>query len=111
MLGQRDPIFPLRQCPEPRRKSMNARCCASQAEHQTGSRRIAKRRLAVCVEKQRPLGRKAVDMRRLRHRVTAKCADPIILVVDRDEDDIRTGRVVGSTSSWSNGREQQSDGN
>ena len=41
------------------------------------------------VKKRGAAGGKFVDVRGLRHRVAAEVADPVILVVDGDEEDVR----------------------
>ena len=64
----------------------------------------------MCVEKQCPLGCQAIDVWSLCQRMPTKRADPIILVVDRDEHDIRPIGWVGSTLNRNTERKQQKGG-
>ena len=41
------------------------------------------------IQKRRASPRQSIDRRRLRQWVTAECTDPVILIVDRNEQDIR----------------------
>jgi hypothetical protein len=88
MLRQRHAILPLRQRAEPRRESVDSRGGRAQPEQQAGAGRVAEGRLAMRIEQRRASGREPIDVRRLRHRVAAERADPVILVVDRDEKDV-----------------------
>ena len=62
---------------------------AAQSAHQCAARRIANRRGAIGVGEIHAACGQRVDIRRLRLRVTSQAADPIVQIVDRDEQDIR----------------------
>ena len=55
---------------------------------QTAPRRIAERRLAMGVAEQGAAPREPVDVGRPRLRMTAEAADPVVQVVDGDEEDV-----------------------
>ena len=88
VLREGDAVFPLGQGAKPRREAVNSGGRGTQAEEQTGARRIAERSLTVGVQKRRPAGREAIKMGRLRHGVAAEVPDPVILVVDGDKEDV-----------------------
>ena len=88
MLREGDAVFPLGQGAKPRSEAVDAGGGGAQAEQETRARRIADRGLAVGVQKRRPAGREAIKMGRLGHGVAAEVPDPVVLVVDGDEEDV-----------------------
>ena len=73
---------------------MNARCTRSKANHETGSRWIAERRLAMSIGHKRSAIRKSIDVGSLHHGVRIHAANPVVLVIDSDEENIGfVGRV------------------
>ena len=73
---------------------MDASRAWPQTYHEARSRRIAERGLAVGVIHQRAPLRELVDVRRLHFGMKIHAADPVILVVDRYEQDV--GLIGGS---------------
>ena len=92
MIRQRDAILPLRERAKPRREPVDPGRRRPETEHEARARGIAKRSLAMRVEQHGAARREAVDIGRLRQRMSAESADPIVLIVDGDEDDVRLRR-------------------
>lgn len=70
---------------EPGEQPINACGGCPQREHEACARGIAERRLAVRVEERGAAFSQRVELRRFRQRMPAERADPVILVIDRDE--------------------------
>ena len=85
ILRQRDDIFKLRHIAKPRREPIDARAARSPTDHQAGPRGVAQGRLTMRIGKCRAALGQAIDVWRLHHRMPAEIADPIVLVIDRDE--------------------------
>ena len=68
---------------------MDAGGARTQSHHHTGPRRVAQRRLRMSVGKERSPGGQFVDVWGLNQRVPAHAANPVVLIVDRDEENIR----------------------
>ena len=89
VLGHRDDVGESLNRAEPGSKAVDAGRRRSKAGEKTCAGGVAEGRLAVCVgEEHAPIG-KAVDVRRLRLRVAAQAADPVVQVVNGDEEDVR----------------------
>lgn len=79
---------------EPGAEPVDAGGVGAQAHHETGPGGVAQRRLAVGVGEKGAAGGKLVDVRGQGIGVSAEAADPVVLVIDGDEDDIGLfGRV------------------
>ena len=94
VLEQRDEVGPLQNVSKPGSESVNSRCAGTKSDHETGTRRVAEGRLAVGVGHDRAAAGELIDMGSLHHRVRIHAADPVVLVIDRDEKDVGlVGRV------------------
>ena len=74
---------------EPRAERVHARGGGPQPGEQARPRRVAQRRLAVRVGERRPARRELVHVRRYHLRVAAERPDPVVQVVDGDEQHVR----------------------
>src|SRR5262249_45248461 len=90
-LRQCDVILRLLDLADAGLESVDARARRSQSGEQTGPRRIAQRGLAVRIGEKRSALCEPINVRRLRLRMPAQAADPVVLVVDGDEEDILPG--------------------
>ena len=88
VLRKRLELVPFFGVADPRRKPVNAGRRRPQSRHQTRSRGVAERRLAMGVRKPNSSSRQRVDMGRLDLRVAFEIPDPIVLIIDRDEQDV-----------------------
>ncbi len=59
------------------------------SRHDRRPRRVASRRRAMCVREQHAAGRQPIDVRRPCLRMPAQATDPVIEIVDRDEQHVR----------------------
>lgn len=98
MLRQRNEIGPLRNVPKPGSESVNSRCARTKAHHETGARRVAEGCLAMGVGHNRAAIRKSVDVRSLHHWVRIHTTNPVVLVIDCDEENIGFVGRVGKDS-------------
>lgn len=79
----------------------------AQAGEEAGARGVAERGLAVGVGEERAASGEAVDVRGLDLRMAAEAADPVVLVVDGEEEDVGArGGGEGSDGV----REQEGEG-
>ena len=90
-LRQRDVILRCLHVADAGRQPVDAGGRGPQAGQQAGAGRIAQRRLAMRVGEQRAALGQPVDVRRPDLRMPAQAADPVVLVVDRDEQDVGPG--------------------
>ena len=81
-------VLESRQRPEPRGQSVDPRGRGPQSRHEARPRRIAQWRLALRICEQRPPGRQRVDIRSLDLRMPVQAAEPVVLVVDRNEQNV-----------------------
>ena len=88
VLRQRDSPSILRRLPKPRTVQVDARRAGPQPDHQTGPRRIANGSLTVGVAKQHAALREPIDIRRTRLRMPLQTTNPIIQVVDGNQQHI-----------------------
>ena len=93
MLRERNQIRQFGNCAKPRIEAVNAGRTRTHADHDAGPGRIADRRLDVRVREQRPPVRQPVDVWRLDQRVPAHAADPVVLIVDGDEQHVGLRRL------------------
>ena len=95
VLGQGDEVFQLRHVAKPGRQPVDTGGAGAQPGHQAGTRRVAQGRLAVGVGESGATLGQAVDVWCFHHRMAAEIADPVVLVIDRDEQHVRffLGRV------------------
>jgi hypothetical protein len=91
VLRQRDAIAPRFDRAKPWSQTVNAGRRGAKAEHEAGARRIAEGRLAMGVQHRGAARGEAIQVWRLDQRVSAERADPVILVIDRDKEDVRLG--------------------
>ncbi len=89
MLRQGDTIFPLRQGAKPGGETIDAGGGRAQTEQQARAGRIAQRHVAMRIQERGTACRQLVDVGRLGHRMPTDMADPVILVVDGDEKNVR----------------------
>ncbi len=85
VLRQRHGVLPLPEAAEPGRQPVDARRRGAQREHQARARGIAQRRLAMGIGEQGAARRQPIEVRRLGQRMSAQAAQPIVLIVDGDE--------------------------
>ncbi len=90
VLRQRDSIFPFWQITKPGCQAVDAGRRRTQREHQTGSRRIAQRRLAMSVGERHATFGQRLHRRRLDLRMPAQRFHPVVQVVDANHQDIGT---------------------
>ena len=88
MLWERKQILPLRHISEPGSESVNPGGTWAKAHHQTRARRIAERRLRMGIGKERSASSKLVDVRRLNQWMPIHTANPIVLIINSDEENI-----------------------
>ena len=103
-LRQRHMIFQRLHIADARHEPVDARARRPQPGEQTGARRIAQRCLAVRVREKCAALCEAIDVRRLDLGMPAEAADPVVLIVNGDEEDvwlrgrIRCGKLHGKKS-------------
>ena len=101
MLWQGDVILERRHRADARLERVDPGGGGPQARQQARARRVAQRGLAMGVGEERPAPCQAVDVRRLGLRMSAQASDPIVQVIDRDEQDVgpalggQAGRDLG----------------
>ena len=88
VLRQGHEILEFVQTSEPRRQPANSGRGWSQAGHQTCPRGVAQRCLAMSIQENGSAGSQLVDVRRLHFRVPAEAANPVVLIINRDEQDV-----------------------
>ena len=91
-------VLQLLRRAEPRGQRVDAGGARPQAGEDARAARVAERGLAVGVGEGGAAGGELVDVRRLRLRVAAERADPVVQVVEGDEQDVgllRGGRAGG----------------
>jgi len=88
VLGQGSEFCEFGKVTEPGGESVDAGGVGAQAHHEAGAGGIAQRRLAVGIGEQGAAGGELVDVRGERVRVSAKATDPVVLIIDGDEDDV-----------------------
>ena len=95
--GQSNGVLQLRHIAKPGSESVDARAARTTTDHQAGARGVAQGRLTMRIGKRRAALGQPIDVRRLHHRMPAEIHDPIILIIDRDHQNI--GFLVGSGES------------
>src|SRR5437764_5072224 len=95
ILRQRQPIAPLGQRADRWSEAVNARRAGPLAHQKARARWIAERRLRVAVEERRAACGERIQRRRLRQRMSAERGDPVVEIVDNDEEDVGLGRSRG----------------
>ena len=96
VLRQRHPLPPGLDLAKPRGQAVDPGGRRAQAKHDAGPGRIAERRLAVGVEKRRAARRQSIEVRGAGERVSTERPNPVVLIIDDDEDDIGPVRGGGS---------------
>ena len=94
VLRESDAILEGFERAEPWREAVDAGGGGAKAEHETGARGIAQGTLRVGIEEGGAAGGEPVQVRSFDKGVPAERADPVILVVDGNEEDV--GRLRGS---------------
>ena len=100
ILRQRNAVACALHIPDARRQPVNAGGGRPQSRQQAGARGIAQRRLAMSIAEERAARGQAIQVRCLRLGMSSQAADPVIQVVNGDEEDVRpfrgcrTNRVV-----------------
>ncbi len=94
-LEERRVVFELLRGAEPRRERVHAGGGRPQSGEDARARRVAQRRLTVRVGERGAACCEPVKVRRLHLRVPAERPDPVVQVVDRDEQDVRLLRAFG----------------
>ena len=107
MLRQSDAVSPRVDVAEPRGESIDAGGGGAQAEHETGAGGIAQRRLHVGVQERGAARREPVDVWRAGQWMAAEVADPVVLIIDGDEEHI--GFWCGETRSRRQSGENQAE--
>jgi hypothetical protein len=87
-LGQRRAVAPLGHRTDRGFEPVDAGGAGSQAHEQTRARRVAEWGLCVGVEKGGAAAREGVEVRRLRERMAAERSDPVVQIIDEDEEDV-----------------------
>lgn len=88
VLGKGGEVCEFGKVTEPGGESVDAGGVGAQAHHEAGTGGIAERGLAVGIGEQSAAGGELVDVGGEGVRVTAKAANPVVLVIDGDEDDV-----------------------
>ena len=88
VLRQRHALLERRHRANPGRQPMNAGGGGTQSREGAAAGRIAQRRLAMRITKKRAARRKPVEVRRPGLRMSPEAADPIVQVVDGDEQNV-----------------------
>lgn len=91
-LRERDAVTRRRRGAEARREPVDAGGGGAEAGEEAGARRVAERCLAVGVGERGAAGGEAVEVRGERLRVAVQVADPVVEVVDGDEEHVRPRR-------------------
>ena len=89
VLGKGDVVGPLRDVTKPGGQPVDAGGAGAQSEKQAGAGGVAKRGLAMGVGEKGAASGELVDVRGLDQRMAAQTADPIILVIDGQEEHVR----------------------
>ena len=89
ILLERDVVFEFVEVSEPGGEAVDAGRVGSEAEHEGGAGRVAEGRLAVRVGEESAGFCKGVDVRRFGVGVSVEAADPVVLIIDSDEEDVR----------------------
>jgi hypothetical protein len=108
VLRQRHAVLELRQRAERRRQAVDAGGRRPQPGEQAGARGIAQRRLAMRVEEGGAAPGQRVEVGRPGQRMPAQVADPIVLIINGDEQDVRLagGRGNGGRTEQNQNREE-----
>ena len=88
MLGKCREVLEFFESTKPRSKPVNTGGVGTQTHHETGTRGVAERRLAVGVVEKGASGRQFVDVGGFGVGVSAHATDPVVLVIDRDEENV-----------------------
>ena len=88
VLGQGQQAGEFREGSEPGSQSVNAGGAGAQPGHEAGARRVAEGRLAMGIGEDRATAGEGVDGGRAGLGVPAQAPDPVILIIDRDHQDV-----------------------
>ena len=88
MLREGGEVFELRELAEPGGESVDAGGVRAQAHHEAGAGGITERGLAVGVGEKGAAGGELIDVGSPGIGMTVETTDPVILVIDGDEEDV-----------------------
>lgn len=88
VLGEGGEVFEFIDLTEPGAESVDPGGVRAEAHHEAGAGGIAEGGLAVGVEENGALGGELVDVGSFGIGMSAEAADPVVLIIDRDEEDV-----------------------
>ena len=90
MLLERDVVFEFVEVAEPGGEAVDAGGVGSEAEHEGGAGRVAEGRLAVRVGEESAGFGEVVDVGSFGVGVSVEAANPVVLIIDSDEENVRS---------------------